>query len=167
MIYKIKDNQYNIEYQPLGDKFKIILFADATFANHEDGGNQGGHLIFLVDENSRFNWISWQSKWIKWVVPSSLAPETLALSNGVDHAIYLSVLLKESYPIDIPTEIFTDNKSLHDAIHSEKFVHFDKVINILWIKSANQLADCLTKTTADCQKFIQVLSNEILLSNDM
>ena len=92
---KIKDNHYNIEYQPLGDKIKIDLFADAAFANHEDGGSQGGHLIFLVDENSRFYLISRQLKCIKWIVCSSLAAETLASSDGVDHAIYLSVLLKE------------------------------------------------------------------------
>ena len=41
------------------------------------------------------NLISWQSKRIKRIVRSSLAAETLALSDGVDHAIYLSVLLKE------------------------------------------------------------------------
>ena len=111
----------------------------------------------------------------------------MALSDGVDHAIYLSVLLKELYPkfktIDIPTEIFTDNKSLHGTIHSKKFVtekrlqinigatkeliNHKKVINILWIKSGNQLGGCLTKTTDDCQKLIQVLSNKILPSNDM
>ena len=95
VIKKIKDNYYNIEYQPLGDKIKIVLFADAAFANHEDGGSQGGHLIFLVDENSRFYLISRQLKRITWIVCSSLAAETLALSDGVDHAIYLSVLLKE------------------------------------------------------------------------
>ena len=83
---------------------------------------------------------------------------------------------------DIPTEILTDNKSLH-VIHSETFVpekrlqiaigamkeliNYNKVINILWIKSEYQLADCLTKTTVDCQKFIQVLSNKILPSTDM
>ena len=96
------------------------------FANHEDGGSQGGHLIFSVDENSKFNLISWQSKRISWVVRSNLTAETLALSDGIDHAIYLSVLLKELYPkfktTDIPIEIFTDNKSLHGTVHSKKFV---------------------------------------------
>ena len=139
--------------------------ADAAFVNHEDRGSQGGYLIFLVDENSKFNLISWQSKRIKRVIRSSLAAETLALSDSVDHAIYQSALLKELYPKfktnDIPIEIVTDNKSLRDAIHSKKFVtekwlpidigalkeliNHNKVINILWIKSGNQLADCLTK----------------------
>ena len=155
IINKIKDNHYNIEYQPLGDKIKIVLFPDAAFANHEDGGSQGGHLVFLVDENSKFNLISWQSKRIKRAVCSSLAAETLALSDGVDHAIYLSVLFKELYPkfktTDIAIEIFTNNKLLHDAIHSEKIVtekpllidirelkeliNHNRVINILWTKS--------------------------------
>ena len=62
--------------------------------NHEGRGSQGGYLIFLVDENSKFNLISWQSKRIKRVIRSSLAAETLALSDSVDHAILLVCFIK-------------------------------------------------------------------------
>ena len=34
VINEIKGNQYNIEYQPLGGKIKIVLFAVAAFADH-------------------------------------------------------------------------------------------------------------------------------------
>ena len=77
----------------------------------------------------------------------------MALSDCVDHAIYLSVLLKELYPkfktMDISIEIFTDNKLLHDAVHSKNFatekqfwfnigalkelINHNKVIDILHI----------------------------------
>ena len=82
--------------------------------------------IYIIKRwNSRFNLISLQSKHTKQVVCSSLAAETMALSDCVDHAIYLSVLLKELYPkfktTDISIEIFTDNKLLHDAVHSKNF----------------------------------------------
>ena len=68
--------------------------------------------------------ISWQSKRIKRLVRSSLATETLALSDGVDHIIYLSVSLKELNAKYKTTGILnhTDNKSLHDVIYSENFV---------------------------------------------
>ena len=34
VINEIKGIQYNIEYQPLGGKIKIVLFAVAAFADH-------------------------------------------------------------------------------------------------------------------------------------
>ena len=36
----------------------------------------------------------------------------------------------------------------------KKLINYNKAINILRIKSENQFADCLTKITVDCQKFI-------------
>ena len=39
VINKIKDSQYNTEYQPLSDKIKIALCADAAYVNHEDRGS--------------------------------------------------------------------------------------------------------------------------------
>ena len=39
VINKIKDSQYNTEYQPLSDKIKIALCADAAYVNHGDGGS--------------------------------------------------------------------------------------------------------------------------------
>ena len=70
---------------------------------------------------------------MKQVAHTSLAAETLALSDRVDHAIYLSVLLKELNPkfktTDIPIEIFTNNKSLHYAIDSEKFASWKTTSN--------------------------------------
>ena len=83
-------------------------------------------MIFLVNKHGNINLAQWQSKRIKRVVRSSLAAETLAMSDGVDSAVYISVLLSELYlelsSFEIPIDIYTDNKSLHDAIHSEKNV---------------------------------------------
>lgn len=44
--------------------------------------------------------------------------------EGVESAVYISVLLKELYPEikNTPKEIYTDNKSLHDALWSHKHV---------------------------------------------
>ena len=83
-------------------------------------------MIFLVNKHGNINLAQWQSKRIKRVVRSSLAAETLAMSDGVDSAVYISVLLSELYlelsSFEISIDIYTDSKSLHDAIHSEKYV---------------------------------------------
>ena len=109
---------------------------------------------------------------------SSLATETLAMSDAVDSAVYISVLLSELYPelnsFEIPIDMYTDNKSLHDAIHSEKYasekqlrIDFGaleelivqhKSTRIFWTKSKNQLADCLTKCMADNSRFIETMN---------
>ena len=61
---------------------------------------------------------SWQSKLIKRIVRCTLAAETIVMMDGVESAIYISVLLKKPHPQlnNIPVEIYTDNKSLHDAL---------------------------------------------------
>ena len=122
------------------------MFANEAFANHEDGGSQVRHLIFFIDENSRFKLISGQSKCIKWIVWSILAAETLALSDGVDHAVYLFVLLKELHPkfktTDIPIEIFTDNNLLYAWCYSfQKICKWKTTLNQYWnIERTNKLS---------------------------
>ena len=65
VISKVKNSQYNIKYQPLDYNIKIVLFAGAAFANHDDGGSQSVNLIFLVDKHYNINLVQWQSKRIK------------------------------------------------------------------------------------------------------
>lgn len=104
----------------------MVTFTEASFANLSDGGTQGGHLIVLMGENGQFSPISWQSKRIKRIVRSRLAGETLAMSEGIDNAIFLSTLFSELYAGSTahPVSIIcvTDNFSLVDALKSTKFV---------------------------------------------
>ena len=120
LINKIKDNQYTLRYLPLNLPLKIVLFTDAAFGNLSDGGSQAGHVIFLVDKHNNSNLLSWQSKCIKRVVRGTLAAETIAMINGVESAIYISVLLKELHPQlnKIPIKISTDSIPLHEALWS-------------------------------------------------
>ena len=135
-------------------------------------------MIFLVDKHCNINLVQWQSKRINRVVRSSLAAETLAMSDGFDSAVYISVLLSELYPelnsFKIPIDIYTNNKSLHDAIHSEKYVSEkqlridigalkelivqNKSTRILWAKSKNQPANCLMKCTTDNSRLIETMN---------
>ena len=52
------------------------------------------------------------------IVHSTLVVETIAKIEGVQSAVYTSVLLKQLYSeiTNIPMEICTDKKSLHDAL---------------------------------------------------
>ena len=58
------------------------------------------------------------------IVHSTLVAETIAKIEGVQSAVYTSVLLKWLYSeiTNIPMEICTDKKSLHDALWSHKHV---------------------------------------------
>ena len=59
---------------------KLIAYHDASYANLNDGGSQGGYVIFLTDdEGAKLAPIAWQSKRIKRVVKSTLAAERLCL----------------------------------------------------------------------------------------
>ena len=78
-------------------------------------------MIFLVGENSKCILLNWQSKRIRRVVRSSLAAETLAMSDAVDNGVYLTKMLSELLFNDencIPIEVVTDSKLLYDALHS-------------------------------------------------
>ena len=75
--------------------------------------------------------------------------------DGIESTIYISVLLKQLHPQlnNIPIEIYTDIKSLHDALRSQKYVsdkrlrvdigalkevlHKKEIDKIHWIKNSN------------------------------
>lgn len=93
-----------------------------------------------------------QSKRVKRIVRSTLAGETLAMSEGIDNAIFLSTLFSELTIGDVahaaPITCVTDNHSLVDALKSTKsvtekrlrleissikeLIHTKKVECILW-----------------------------------
>ena len=105
---------------------KLVVYVDAAFGNLHDGGSQTAYLIFFVNPNEKFNLISWQSKGIKRVVCSSLAAEALAMSDGIDSALYIAALLNkliyDKSEQQIPIHYVTDNKSLCDALALNKYV---------------------------------------------
>lgn len=170
VVCKLKAKSVELNFQPLGkdSELKMVAFTDASFANLSDGGTQGGHLIVLMGEHGQFSPISWQSKRIKRIVRSTLAGETLAMSEGIDSAIFLSTLYSElcagSIAHPVPIVCVTDNFSLVDALKSTKFVtekrlrleissikeliQTKQVDQVLWSDTKDQLADCLTKKGA-------------------
>ena len=85
--------------------------------------------------------LNWQSKRIRRAVRSSLAAETLSLSDATNNGIYSSKVLSEllfNNTYCIPIEVVTDSKYLYDALHSKK----------------NVLGKCLRIDTALLKEFI-------------
>ena len=127
MIRSLQTETVKLHYRNLGsdDSLKIVIFADAAHGKLPDERSQGRDLIFLVGDNGACSLIGWTSKRIKRVVKSSLAAETLSVSEAVDAVVYANTMFSEiNYEGTkrLPTEVVADNKSLCDALHSNKSV---------------------------------------------
>ena len=143
---------------------KLVLYTDASFTNLPDGGNLGGHLIFLTNFYTKCCPLIWNSSKDKRIVCSTLAAETLALNEGYETALYLSQILGEiSHLKHIPITCLTDNKSLYDITNSltlttDRLLWVEittirqlcerKQVTLKWVEGKHQLSNCLTKKGA-------------------
>ena len=156
-----------------------MCFSDAAFANLKNGGSQGAFIIFLYE--NKYAPIAWTSRKLKQVVKSTLSAETLALEESLETCFMVKSLLvelisKDNYQNIIPTCPYTDYKSLNDTINSTKTlpekqlqqnvciiretIEKQEVKQITWCDSRSQLADCLTKVGASCNKLIHVIQGD-------
>ena len=158
----------------------LYVYCDSSFANVDsDCGSQGGFIIFLVGENGNAAPLIWASHKLKRVVKSPKAAETLALQDGAEYAVYLKSILLEMYDLKedkIPIICVTDNESLHSSVHSTTTVADKRLlIDICCLRgmlsrgeihkvhltsSTEQLADCLTKSTASSELLRRVIAGE-------
>ena len=104
------------------------MYCDASWGNLPDGVSSArGHIILLKGLEQRCCPIAWTSRKIKRHVPSTLAGEALAMCDALDGAIYLGSIMTELYcnnhhVNELPVVAYTDNKSLHENLHSTKQV---------------------------------------------
>ena len=153
---------------------KIAVFSDASYANLQCGGSQGGYLVFLVDSCGKAAPISWSSKKVNRVARSTLAAETMAAVEALDAAYMVASILKELLGEKKNREIrlFVDNKSLFDAVKtcnlvSDKRLRVDLAairemiekddVALMWVAASYQLADVLTKNGASKTRLLNVL----------
>ena len=135
-----------LNFKNLGDikNARISAFSDASHANLKGGSSQGGCIIFLHGENNHVAPISWRSRKIHIVVHSTLAAETLALTEAaetlaltegaealalteaVEQGLYIRVILTELPELHdkkcLPVNAITDNLLLLNLIKSTKTV---------------------------------------------
>ena len=173
----LKGNEVDIKISSIGnvDNMKIVSYSDASWANLPCGGSQGGFVIYFVNsETSASCPIMWKSVKVKRVVRSSLAAETLAFLDGSERALIFAQAVSEICGIGkVPITCFTDNKSLYDAAHTTKTITDPRLrvdmaiirqmvgreeVEIRWIQTEEQLADCLTKQGSSGHKLQQTMS---------
>ena len=158
------------------ESLNIKLYSDASFNNLPNGGSQGGFIILLSDKYNNVAPIAWSSTKLKRVARSTIAAETLALSDGCDTSYFVASLAKEmiftKQHNNINIEAFTDNRSLYETLHTTKSI-LDKRLRveiaalremceknellINWIEKQYQLSDVLTKRGASPQSLIETI----------
>ena len=179
----MQSEQAYLNFNDLGEQLELVLFSDASLGNLEDGGSQGGYVIFLKGTNGKTNPVSWQSKKIRRVVRSTLASEALSLADGVDCVISMSMLLNEllfdKYDANkIPIKCYVDNNDLYQATYSEKHVierrlrielnslkeliQSGEISGINWVNTDKQIADVLTKNGASGQVILDTFERGMI-----
>ena len=113
-----------------------------------------------ADKTPRVNILEWVSIKQRRVTKSTLAAETLSVSEAIDRAKFLRSLVSSIFARDIPLFIFSDNKSLVTTSKTtttvrEKGLIMDvaairegiskKEYTLDHIVTGDQLADCFTK----------------------
>ena len=174
VLKKLKDD-VTISFPKLNfsTNLKLLVYADASYANLKDGGSQGGYVIFMTD-GLMVSPIAWQSKRIKRVVKSTLAAETLALVEASEASLWIQCVIKEVLNEELSAECFTDSKSLYEASYSmtnllDKRLRIDIAIiremlekkeieKVNWIPTKEQLADCLTKRGSNPLLLLQAMT---------
>ena len=181
-LKKVSMSESHIQFPSLGDlkKVHLVSLSDASHANLPDGySSAGGFIIFLVGENGKSCPIAWEAKKIRRVVKSTLAAETLAMSDAVDVSYYLGRMLSEILfgVMDdnvIPIVSYVDNYSLFENVFSTKNVSEKRLridlasmkefiqdgkVDLKWIESSRQLADCLTKKGVNSMPLMEIIES--------
>ena len=154
-------------------KWKLIVYADASFANGSNESTQGAYIIFICDEQKNCCPVAWQSNKVSRIVHSTFAGETLAMVAALDCAIFLQAEFQFITGFKMPVHAFSDNKSLVNSVYSmrpalEKRLRIDiasicellekeDVKSLSWIDNKFQLANCLTKKSCEDKRLMACL----------
>ena len=123
IIENVENSRKAINFPQLNlNNIRLQIFTDASFNNLPNRGSQAGQIIFLTDDKSNTCPLYWNSSNIKRVVRSTIAVETLSLSEGCDAAMYINKLVSALFHDGKQLNIiaYTDNQSLHDGAHTLK-----------------------------------------------
>ena len=184
LITKIRNGLNHIWLPKLDEEsLMIVAFSDASLANilPEKTHSGEGYLIFLSDKTGKSCLLNWKSKKINRVVHSTVSAECLSFVDCMGDACYIRSLLEEilyknTRAEHIPIRIFVDSSQLKKAVNSshlvtEKLLRINiaeikqmlqdkkKKISMHWIKTANMLSDCLTKTGASCENLCEAIES--------
>ena len=124
IVKKLKSERCDIMFPALDTTsgLKLVVYTDATLANLNGVDSCGGHVVFLCDHRDQCSPLAWHSGKLKRVARSTIAAETMALSNGIEEALYLRKVIQFCIGGTLPIIAITDNKSLLQAIQSTSLV---------------------------------------------
>ena len=175
LIKHVKDTPSSVTFPTLDIvSTRVVAFTDSSFNNLDDGGSQGGQIVFLKDKFNRSCPISWRSTRVRRVARSTLAAESLDFADGIDTASFVAKIAMEFQIIkpDSSTLAITDSRSLYDAANTSTQISDRRLrveisairdakdkgeIEILWTSKDNQLADVLTKKGASSSSILEAI----------
>lgn len=137
----------------------IVCYADADFANNFDRKSISGYVIEVFGSV-----VLWGTRKQRCVALSTTEAEYIALATATTEVLWLRQLFSEiNISLPGPISIYEDNQSCIRALESwdqKRMKHIDikynfirdlyqaKVISVMYIPSANQVADIMTKPLA-------------------
>ena len=74
------------------ESLQLLPCFDASFNNLPGRGSQGGYIVFLFEKFENSAPIAWNSTRLKCKTRSTLAAETIALTDGCDTALFIANL---------------------------------------------------------------------------
>ena len=105
------------------DSLSIRTYTDTSFNNHSNGGSKGGQITFIADNENQSCPLAWNSSKIKRVVRSTLATETLSMTDGCDASFFTTEIVNHIFQRrTINNAVIKDNKSLLDSIQSTNLI---------------------------------------------
>ena len=91
IIRKVKSSRRFIQFPKVAlSTVKLQLFIDASFKNLPNGRSQAWQIFFLTDSKNLTCPLYCNSSKLKRVARSTIAVETLSLSDGCDVTIYIN-----------------------------------------------------------------------------
>ena len=177
VISRLQSESMKLFFPVIGVLKDCLLecYSDASLANLNGGGSQGGFVIFLRDREGRRCPILWQTKRIRRVVKSTLSAEALSLLEGAETSFYLREIIRDVTKCqDIHINCYVDNKSLVDCLYSthcvgdrrlrvdvsvlKDMLERQEITSVCWIPTSVQLANCLTKKGASTKSLMDSIS---------
>ena len=169
-----------IKYQPVCLLFPVMdlndlsinCYGDASLGNLSNGGSQGGTFVEMVSGYDSCP-IDWKSRRIRRVATSTLTAETLAIVDAIESANYTRSIAEEilyGNTKRIKVTCYTDNLSLFQTAKTSTQVTDKRLrmelsvvreavsrgdIELKWVESREQLADCLTKKGNNSTKLLE------------
>ena len=137
---------------------QLHAYADASFASHSNAKSITGFVVMFNQGP-----IAWKSQQQKRTALSTAEAEYAATSECARQVIHQQQVIQDlKNVLQLPTIIQTDNQAaifiatntvISDKVkHVDKYIHFikdiivEKLIDIKFIPTADNTADCLTKS---------------------